>query len=366
MFDIEWFSLFKDFTKDKSPIDEIENFYGYLEQLVEDIIKELQCEIIHIDLIDIENNASPKEMKISKLIKKKGRNPKSTQALKHDSLIWEHLEENPAKRFFTYDSIWRFIKIKEASKSINAGDLFLYITIGTIESTKFSHLLNHVIKNNLLTNNNYFSLDEISSLGNAEEKVLALPRSKRRELISKIHDLRKVKFEQGKEFVSDEVSALAFSYLVNIDDNVTESNQIKYLESQLKEKTEKLKLSDNQKSGLKLELEETSEKANRFQTDKLNLALSITALILLSVGAHFMHRLYDIPWPILSIPLTMVLLTSLIGYFKGFNKGWTISATVFSLALSYATFIFRTKDSKMDIAKEQTDVVRERLSGTEK
>lgn len=366
MFDIDWFNLFKEFTKDKCPLEETENFYGYLERLVEDIIDELNCAEVYIDSINIEVNSSPKEELLKELISKKCRKPKSNKALKHDSLMWDYLEENQSFRLFSHDSIWRHVKINKSNKAINAGNLFLYITIGSMKTKKFSHLLNHVIKNNLLSENNLFTLEEICSLGNAEEKVLSLPRAKRRELITKIHDLRKQKFEMGKPFVSEEISALAFSYLVSVDDSTIENNQIKYLETQLKDQLEILQKTKNINSSLETALGKTTIEAKNFKSDKLHLALSILGLVLTSIAMHFIHSYYKVPWIQLSMPIFIIFLYISIGYFKGFKKGWTITTTVASLLFSGIALSLRINTPDLEVATKKSDSVSEQMSGTER
>lgn len=343
-FDLDWFHLFIEFTEGKSPSSEIEAFYHFVENLIEALITELNCEMLYLDHIDIENYESEKEAKISAIIKEKSRKPKSKSALKHDCILWDYFEENPSHRLFTHDSIWRYIKVNKSTKSINAGDLFLYLTIGSYEARNFSKVLNHVIKGNLIQQTNLLTLEEIHSLANAEEKVLALPRSKRRELISKIHDLKRSKLDSGQPIVSNEISALAFSYLVSLDSDSAETNQVKYLETQLKDKTLKLEESEKKNANLENKLENSSQEVSRFKTDKLYIIGSFIGLIVFSVTAHYLHRNLGISWMPLSIPIGLIAFYLVIGMIKGFEKSWTIITTIAALAFTILPAIeFKSK-----------------------
>jgi hypothetical protein len=366
-FDLDWFDLFKSFTTDKCPVDEIENFYGYITSLITIFSTELECSEPYIDTIDIENNESDKEKPLKQLIFEKSRKPKSLSALKHDCLVWNYLEENQSVRLFTHDSIWRYVKINNTTKSINAGDLFLYLTIGSYESSNFSKVLNHVIKNNILQDSNLLTMEEISSLANAEEKVLALPRAKRRELISKIHDLKRTKLDSGQPIVSNEISALAFSYLVSTDNQVAESNQVKYLESQLKEKSDKLKQQEDENSNLTSKLKVKSDEVRNFRVDKRYLVGSLTALIVTSITTHYLHKYFEVSTILLSIPVILVVLYTIVGLFRGFSKSWTIVTTTAALIFSIIP-LFTTSNihSKAQASIEKEDTISTRASSIKK
>lgn len=361
-FDLDWFPVFKAFSNGKSPIDTIDDFYQYVETLICNLLESLNCKEQHLDTIDIENVESSKEKELSDIIREKSRRPKSSSALKHDCLLWEYLEENQSIRLFTHDSIWRYVKINKDTKSINAGDLFLYFTIGSYDSIKLSGVLNHVIKGNILQANNVLSLDEISALANAEEKVLALPRAKRRELISKIHDFKKSKLDSGQPLVSQEVSALAFSYLVSIESNVSEENQVKYLESQLKEKSQKIEEYENRNKDLESSLSKSSEEISQFKQDKFYILWAILALIMTSISAHFLHQEYNVGWTTLLVPILAVLFYTIVGILKGFEKSWVIVTTVVALIFTILPTLNINVDTKGVAEKELVDKVETKAS----
>lgn len=279
--DLDWFDCFNHF-KATEPDSTLDDFAQYISIKIQKFLESLEVQVVHLETGEAGDSSKARNYQstISRILLDKKRLPKSEKALEHDSRVALYLEENKLITFFTYDSCWRHLKIDGDMRYLNCGDLLLYMTIGTANSKELSQLLSHIIKENILPFKSFFSLRDIESLRNFEEKVAALPRSRKRELSFRLKTLRREKIDKGTKISSEEITRTAFHYLCEINDSDHEKEKVSKLQVQLREKDATLSGLQAEKVNLSASNIQKDSELKRVKTFVYNLiAISVISVI---------------------------------------------------------------------------------------
>lgn len=357
--DLDWFDTYENF-KTLNPDSSFDDFAIFIDEKISGLLKVINADVVYFENCEATSKPQAYAEKISDVIKGKNRIPKSENALKHDALAAIFLEENPEYMLFSNDSCWRHLRINGDTRYLNCGDLLMYMTIGLANSKELSHLLSHVIRENILPFKSFFSLREIESMRNFEAKIANLSRSHLRELSSTLKDLRKQKIEKGKDITNEEITREAIHYLLDMDNEKQDQDKIKELNQQLIEKENRLQFMQNESKNF-------DQKFSN-QTGELHKSNSfIIWFIGLVVGCVILQHLTKVQPLLAFAPVVLAGLLHIVSRKYHLKETFQVVMSLLSFGLPFLDFYFsQVKSSQAQVVvvkvEQTTDEIRLRSS----